>query len=105
MNNFDKARRAADIKRAIRRATKLQDLIEALETLRRFDLAYARTHRNEHLLNLLEAQHVASKLIEEVLGCDLTDYRENIKYEAWRECHYDIENGTFVDENGEPVRD
>jgi hypothetical protein len=105
MNNFDKQRRAFNIERALRRAGKLQKLIEALETVQRFDLAYARSDRNDDLLNLLEAQHKASFLVEDVLGCDLTDYRENIQYEAWRECHYDIENGTFVDENGEPVRD
>jgi hypothetical protein len=105
MNDFDKARRAANIERAIRRAGKFQELIDALEAAQRFDLAYARTERTGDLLNLLEAQYAASKLVDEVLGCDLTEYRENIQYEAYRECHYDIENGIFVDENGEPIKE
>jgi hypothetical protein len=105
MNDFDKQRRAFNIERALRRAGKLQKLIEALETVQRFDLAYARSDRNDDLLNLLEAQHKASLLVEEVLGCDLTSYREELEYEAYRECHYDIEQGAFVDENGDPIKE
>jgi DNA-binding ferritin-like protein (Dps family) len=105
MNDFDKQRRAFNIERALRRAGKLQKLIEALETVQRFDLAHARTERADDLLNLLEAQHKASLLVEEVLGCDLTSYREELEYEAYRECHYDIQQGTFVDENGEPIKE
>jgi hypothetical protein len=105
MNDFDKQRRAANIERAIERTGKLQKLMDWLDEVRVCDLAHARTERTVDLLDLLMAQHEASRLIDDVLGCDLSSFREDLEYEALRECRFDIKGCTFVDENGESVED
>jgi ATP-dependent 26S proteasome regulatory subunit len=105
MNDFDKQRRAANVDRAIQRAGRLKKLVEVLDTVQRFDFAHARTERTDDLLILLIAQYNAAKLIEDILGCDLSSFLEDLEYEALRECRYSIKQDAFVDEDCEPVED
>lgn len=96
-------RTIANVDRAADRAKALQPHIDALEYFTSCDMAHARTDREDDYLTLLQAELELIEAAEKVTGWDLDDERQRILDEADRECSYDIEEGCYLDDDGEPI--
>jgi hypothetical protein len=105
MNSSNMKRYSASIKRSIKLLEQLQTLLDALDTVKGFDATSASSESKDALLDSLVTKHKATFVVESVLDCDLSGFREELERRALSECGYDLRNGTHVNENGEPIRD
>lgn len=94
---------AARMEAALSRTGKLGALIDALEYATRCDRAHARTNRSDDYLDLLQSRHAVTELLDEVLETCLDDEREQLADESLSECAYDMRQGCYIDDNGEPI--
>jgi len=101
MNSSNMKRYSASIRRSIELLGQLQTLLDALDTVKGFDATSASSGGKDDLLDSLVTKHKATFVVESVLGCDLSGFREELERKALSECGYDLRNGTHVNVKGD----
>lgn len=85
--------------------TKLDKLIEAIHEYQEENVRHARTNSAGDYLDLLEIEHRLAKMLSDALHWDTYEQQGIIEDEARCECDYDLVEGCFLDDNGDPRRE
>ena len=87
---------------AMHQNAKLQKLRAELIVYEEENVRHARTNAASDYLDLLKSEYRIAKLLADVLHWDTWEQQQVIEEEARSECDYDLVEGCFLDDNGEP---
>lgn len=90
---------------AMHQNAKLQKLRAELIVYEEQNVRHARTNAAGDYLDLLKSEYRLAKILSDVLLWDTWEQRGIIEQEARSECYYDLVEGFFLDDNGEPRRE
>lgn len=90
---------------AFARNTKLDKLVEIIQEYQDQNVRHARTNTAGDYLDLLKIEYRMAKALADTLHWDMYEQQTLIEDEARGECNYDLYEGCFLDDNGDPRRE
>lgn len=87
---------------AMQQNEKLQKLRAEIVVFESENARHARSNSASDHLDMLKSEYRIAKLLADVLHWDTWEQQQVIEEEARSECDYDLVEGCFLDDNGEP---
>lgn len=87
---------------AMQQNEKLQKLRAEIVVFESENARHARSNSASDRLDMLKSEYRIAKLLADVLHWDTWEQQQVIEEEARSECDYDLVEGCFLDDNGEP---